>query len=250
MGEMCDSPTTEGRTGWRGWFDLPPKTVRRSVRQWIDLTHTFSVSVPRSALFPPPRFSFFAKMPEKPLNITLMETVVHMGTHVDAPRHFYADGPGMDQIPIERMMGDGVVIRLNKSVNEKIDVEDLSNATPKIEPGDIVAIDTGWSARWGTPEWNKHPYLSLEVAQWLIEQKIKLVAVDTATPDLPFDLRPKDFSFPVHCLLLKESVLIAEQMANLHALSGRRVEFMFCPLSIKDSDGAPARVLARATSPH
>ncbi len=195
-------------------------------------------------------------MPEKPLNITLMETVVHMGTHVDAPRHFYADGPGMDQIPIERMdqipiermMGDGVVIRLNKSVNEKIDVDDLSNAIPKIEPGDIVAIDTGWSARWGTPEWNKHPYLSLEAAQWLIEEKIKLVAVDTATPDLPFDLRPKDFSFPVHCLLLKESVLIAEQMANLHALSGRRVEFMFCPLSIKDSDGAPARVLARNVS--
>jgi hypothetical protein len=48
---MCDSPTTKGRTGWRGWFDLPPKTVRRSVKQWIDLTHTFSVSVPRSALF-------------------------------------------------------------------------------------------------------------------------------------------------------------------------------------------------------
>ncbi len=48
---MCDSPTTKGRTGWRGWFDLPSKTVRRSVKQWIDLTHTFSVSVPRSALF-------------------------------------------------------------------------------------------------------------------------------------------------------------------------------------------------------
>jgi arylformamidase len=36
-----------------------------------------------------------------------METIVHMGTHVDAPRHFYADGPGMDEIPLERMMGEG-----------------------------------------------------------------------------------------------------------------------------------------------
>ena len=184
-------------------------------------------------------------MPEKPLNVTHMETIVHMGTHVDAPRHFYADGPGMDEIPLERMMGEGVVIRLDKSVNEEISVDDLTAAKPAIEHGDIVAIDTGWSARWGTPEWNQHPYLSLEAAQWLVDHKVKLVAVDTATPDLPFDLRPKDFSFPVHCLLLKDGVLISEQIANLHKLAGQRVEFLFCPLSIEGCDGAPARVLAR-----
>jgi kynurenine formamidase len=49
-------------------------------------------------------------------------------------------------------------------------------------------------------------------------------------------------------LLLKEGVLISEQIANLHKLEGRRVEFLFCPLSIEGCDGAPARVLARACS--
>jgi arylformamidase len=146
------------------------------------------------------------------------------------------------------MTGEGVVIRLEKAVNEEIGVDDHAAAKPKIEPGDIVAIDTGWSGRWGTPEWNRHPYLSLEAAQWLVDQKVKLVAVDTATPDLPYDLRPKDFQFPVHCLLLKDGVLISEQIANLHKLGGRRVEFLFCPLSIEGCDGAPARVLARACS--
>src|SRR6266436_3915315 len=90
---MCESPIVKGRTGWRGWFDLPLRTARRTDEQWVDLTHPFSTSVPRSAMFPPPRFSYFAQMPEKPLNVTHMETIVHMGTHVDAPRHFYADGP-------------------------------------------------------------------------------------------------------------------------------------------------------------
>jgi arylformamidase len=242
---MCESPTAKGRTGWRGWFDLPSRTAPHTDEKWVDLTHPFSTSVPRSAMFPPPRFWYFAQMPEKPVNVTHMETIVHMGTHVDAPRHFYADGPGMDEIPLERMMGEGVVIRLDKSVNEEISVDDLTAAKPAIEHGDIVAIDTGWSARWGTPEWNQHPYLSLEAAQWLVDHKVKLVAVDTATPDLPFDLRPKDFSFPVHCLLLKDGVLISEQIANLHKLAGQRVEFLFCPLSIEGCDGAPARVLAR-----
>ena len=160
---MCESPTIKGRTGWRGWMSLPSKTARKGDENWIDLTHPFSPSVPRSALFPPPRFSYFAQMPERPLNVTHMETIVHMGTHVDAPRHFYADGPGMDEIPLERMMGEGVVIHLDKSVNDEIGVDDLVAAKPTIEPGDVVAIDTGWSARWGAPEWNQHPYLSLKL---------------------------------------------------------------------------------------
>jgi len=242
---MCEGPIVNGRTGWRGWFDLPSRDAGHTDEPWIDLTYPFSTAVPRSAMFPPPRFSYFAQMPQKPLNVTYVETIVHIGTHVDAPRHFYADGPGMNEIPLQRMMGEGVVIRLDKSVNEEISVDDLASSTPKIEHGDIVAIDSGWGARWDTAEWNRHPYLSLEAAQWLVDHKVKLVAVDTATPDLPFDLRPTDFSFPIHCLLLKEGVLISEQIANLHTLTARRVEFLFCPLPIKDCDGAPARVLAR-----
>src|SRR5260370_1181359 len=96
----------------------------------------------------------------------------------------------MNEIPLERMMGEGVVRRLDKSVNEEISVDDLTAAKPAIEHDDIVAIDTGWSARWGTPEWNQHPYLSMEAAQWLIEHRVKLVAGDTATRDFPFALRP------------------------------------------------------------
>ncbi len=80
----------------------------------------------------------------------------------------------------------------------------------------------------------------------MIDEQMKHAAVDTINPDLPFDLRPDDFSFPVHCALLKQGVLIAEQVANLEALSGRRAEFLFCALPIEDCDGSPARVLARA----
>jgi arylformamidase len=159
---MCESPTIRGRTGWRGWSELPTRTIQKTDEKWVDLTYPFSISVPRSAAFPPPKFSSFAQMPERPLNVTQMETIVHMGTHVDAPRHFYVDGPGMDEIPLERMTGEGVVIRLEKAVNEESGVDDLAAAKPRIEPGDIVAIDTGWGGNWGTPEWNRHPYFHLK----------------------------------------------------------------------------------------
>jgi arylformamidase len=187
-------------------------------------------------------------MPDKPLNVTRMDTIVHMGTHVDAPRHFFLDGPSMEAIPLERMMGRGVVLRMEKPAYGVIEPSDLERASPRIEPGDIVAIDTGWSARWGTPAWDQQPCLSQEAARWLLEKRVKMVAVDTPTPDIPLDRRPPDFNWPVHRTLLAHGILIAEQLANLARLADRRVEFVFAPLPIAGSDGSPARVIARAVA--
>jgi kynurenine formamidase len=184
-------------------------------------------------------------MPADPLNITRMEMVVHVGTHVDAPRHFLLDGPPMETVPLDRLMGPGVVVRLDQPVNGIIDATDLERAEPRVEPGDIVAIDTGWAERWGTPEWDHQPSLSIAAAYWLVERRVRLLAVDTPTPDLSIARRPPDFAWPIHHLLLGHGVLIAEQLANLRSLSGRRVEFLFAPLPIVGSDGSPARVLAR-----
>jgi kynurenine formamidase len=154
----------------------------------------------------------------------------------------------MDAIPLDRLMGQGVVICLDLSPCDAITQEQLAAATPEIEPGDIVAIETGWATRWEGPDWARHPYLSAEATDWLVDKRVKLVAVDTITPDLPYDLRSDGFDFPVHRALLQQGILIAEQIANLEALHGKRVEFIFGALSIDDCDGAPARVLGRAVA--
>jgi len=242
---MCEAPSNGARTGWMGWPEAISRQPSRPKGPWVDLTHSFSRDVPRSALFPPPSLSYFAQMPRKPLNISQLETVVHVGTHVDAPCHFYSDGPGMDGVPLDRLMGEGVVAMIDKPLFGAIEVGDLEGVHPPIQEGDILAIYTGWVSHWGTPEWNRHPYLSMEAANWCVDKKIKLLAVDTATPDLAYDRREADFGFPVHCELLRHGVLIAEQLANLETLAGERVEFMFCPIPIADCDGAPARVLGR-----
>ncbi|MDX1401283.1 MAG: cyclase family protein [Kiloniellales bacterium] len=245
---MCEAPSKGARTGWAGWLDAPSRPASRPNGPWVDLTYSFSRDVPRSALFPPPSLSYFAKMPDKPLNISRLETVVHVGTHVDAPRHFYSDGPGMDNVPLDRMMGEGVVAKITKPPFGAIEARDLEAVDPQIEEGDILALCTGWSKHWGKPDWNRHPHLSMDAAEWCVEKRIKLVAVDTATPDLAYDRRSGDFGFPIHCELLKHGILIAEQLANLESLAGERVEFMFCPIPLADCDGAPARVLARSVA--
>ena len=181
---MCDSPG-EARTGWIGWLDAPSTLVSAPNGPWIDLTYSFSENVPRVCPVSTAVAQFFAQMPHQTLNVSRLETIVHVGTHVDSPRHFYADGPGMDQVPLDRLTGEGVVVRIDKPPFGAIEPEDLEAASPQIRAGDIVAICTGWSDRWGGPDWNRHPYISTDAADWLVHKKIKLLAVDTARRTSP-----------------------------------------------------------------
>jgi len=81
---------------------------------------------------------------------TELSMVVHAGTHVDSPRHYFLDGSVFEEIPLDRLYGPGVVRHLPKKPDEVIQAAELERARPLVLPGDILAIDTGWSTRFGT----------------------------------------------------------------------------------------------------
>jgi len=243
---MCDPTETAPGTGWRGWNTSDTSRPARATGDWIDLTWPLSPSVPRISSFPPPRIERIASIPEEPLNITELSMIVHIGTHVDSPRHFFNDGPALEDVPLTRLMGTGVVWRIDKPLDGMIEPEDFERARPSLEPGDILLLDTGITHYVGTPDYDRHAALSVAAAEWLVDKKIKLLAVDIPTPDIPIHKRPQGFDWPVHHTLLRDGVLISEQVANARSLVGRRAEFLFLPLNIVGGDGAPARVLGRA----
>jgi len=243
---MCDPTETAPGTGWRGWNPSDTSRPARATGDWIDLTWPLSPSVPRISSFPPPRIKRIARIPEEPLNITELSMIVHIGTHVDSPRHFFNDGPALEDVPLARLMGTGVVWRIDKPLDGMIEAEDFERARPSLAPGDILLLDTGVAEYVGTPDYDRHPALSVAAAEWLVDKGIKLLAVDTPTPDVPVHKRPRGFDWPVHHALLRDGVLISEQVANARSLAGRRAEFLFLPLNVVGGDGAPARVLGRA----
>ncbi|MGH3136467.1 MAG: cyclase family protein [Gaiellaceae bacterium] len=243
---MCDPTSAAPGTGWRGWNTSDSSRPARAVGDWIDLTWPLSPTVPRMSSFPPPRIERIASIPEEPLNITELSMIVHIGTHVDSPRHFFSDGPALEDVPLARLLGTGVVWRIDEPQDGMIEPEDLERMRPLLEPGDILLLDTGIAPHVGTPDYDRHAALTVAAAEWLVAKSIKLLAVDTPTPDIPVHKRRQGFDWPVHRTLLRDGVLISEQVANAHALAGCRAELMFLPLNIVGGDGAPARVLGRA----
>ena len=241
---MCETVANKV-PGWKGWLDVPAPKISGAAGGWIDLSHRITEELSRIPSFPQPKIHRIWEIPGHPANVTEVQMVVHHGTHLDAPRHFIADGPAMDEVPLERLYGPGVVWRFDKGDDGVIDVADLERATPRLRPGDIVLLDTGRAAHINTNRYLRHASLTGEAAAWLVKQGAKLVGIDAATPDLPPGNRPADFAFPVHYTLLSRGILIAEHVTNLAALAGKRAEIMFLGLNIAGSDGAPVRPVAR-----
>jgi kynurenine formamidase len=241
---MCET-VTDKVPGWKGWLDLPAPKISGASGRWIDLSHRLTEELSRIPSFPQPRIRQITRIPEHRANVTEVRMVVHHGTHLDAPRHFIADGPTMDEVPLERLYGAGVVWQIDAPDRGVINVADLERASPRLRPGDIVLIDTGRARHVNTDRYMQHACLTGEAAAWLVQQGAKVVGVDFATPDLAAHLRPPDFAFPVHYTLLSQGVLIAEHVTGLGALAGHRAEIMFLGLNIAGSDGAPVRAVAR-----
>ncbi|MBA4788101.1 MAG: cyclase family protein [Rhizobiales bacterium] len=241
---MCEACVTT-TSGWRGFLELPPPRPLVATGDWLSLSHPVSAAMPCASIFPKPSITQIRAVPQDPFNVTEIRMVSHAGTHVDSPRHYFNDAPGFEGIPPERLCGRGVVWHLPQPPDGVIGVGELQRARPVLEPGDILAIDTGWAARVGTTLYERHPSLSVEAARWLVAQRIKLLACDFATPDLVYHLRRPGFDWPVHRALLGHGILVCEHLTGHAVLAGRRAEFVFGALDIVEGDGAPARVLAR-----
>lgn len=114
-------------------------------------------------------------------------TVMHTGTHMNAPIHLIQRGADLASIPPDRFFGNGVVLNIPKQPYAVITAKDLESATPAVRPGDIVVIVTGWHHKYADAlaYYGESPGLSKDAAEWLVQKDCKLVAADTPQIDHP-----------------------------------------------------------------
>jgi kynurenine formamidase len=214
--------------------------------EWHDLSQEFYDGMPHSSVHPTPSLETLSCVEEETFNVQEFTAVTHVCTHVDAPRHFLADGATIDEIDLSTFAGEGVVVDVSREEATEITLEEFEAAPGEVREGDIVLVYTGWGERYGAPDYEPHPWLSTPLAEWLVERDVKLVGLDVITPDLTGPYREEGWTeYPVHRTLLGNGVLIAEHLGGLGAVAGRRLDVYAFPLKIRGGDGAQARFVGR-----
>lgn len=213
--------------------------------EMIDLSRLIYDGMPKIPILPDVHVQRFLSLERgHPLNVTALSLPCHAGTHVDAPIHIVPNGKSIDELPLESFSGNGAVISVKKNGGEEVTAKDLESSGVEVKRGDILMLHTGWDEKFDSPDYNLHPYLSVDAAEWMVKRGIKMFGIDCITVDLPTPLRPKGFDFPVHRTLLANDVLIAENVTNLASIVGKHTRILALPLRIKGSDAGHARIIA------
>jgi kynurenine formamidase len=145
------------------------------------------------------------------------------------------------RIGLDELVGESLVVHLDGLAPRQLyGLAELASALagglPERVPP-IVVVDTGWASRFGTDAALEHPALDPDAAAELLRRGMRVLAVDTLSPD-----PTGGDGFPVHDVVLGGDALIVENLTGLEGLP-ERVRVGLFPLPI-DADGAPVRAVA------
>jgi len=211
--------------------------------KYVDLTLEISNKVPIFPGSPSPQFLQWSTLKDDKYNLELLFLSSHTGTHLDAPYHFTENGVKIHQIPITRLIGKTLLIKIKKLKNQEITKKDLlefERKHGKIKEHVSVIFFTDWQKNSKKKFFfTNNPGLSKSASKYLISKKINLVGIDSPSIDLG-----KDPFFSAHKILSENNILIVENLINLEKIPGTTFDFIILPLKIKDATGSPVRAIA------
>lgn len=170
-------------------------------------------------------------------NLTRMDISAHTGTHVDAPRHFLDDGPAVDEMPLDALIGPARVVGIRDP--RAITAAELRRH--RIRRGERVLFRTRNSER----PWPARPFtrrfvaVAPDAAKLLAARGVSTVGVDYLSVGV---LGPEGHE--VHRILGRAGICVIEGL-RLAGVRPGRYDLCCLPLRIPDGDGAPARAALR-----
>lgn len=214
----------------------------------VDLSRPLEQGMPHARTIPAAEFTEVRTWDEHKMRAMRLDMPTHIGTHLDAPSHFVEDGATIDELPVSTLVGRAYCAQVPRHGPEPVSASDIRSALAAghvtLERGDALLIRTGWDERYAEPDYvDRHAYLSVDAAVWAADAGLRLVGVDTITPEYPMGLRPPGYAHDVHGVLLGAGTLIVENLV-LREIPDRWVTLFVGALAVRRGDGAPARVLA------
>ena len=167
-------------------------------------------------------------------NLTHLSLGAHTGTHVDAPAHFIDGAATLDEIPLDRMVGEARVLDLRG----RAEIDAAALGPHDVGRGEIVLFKTDNSALWSRPGFEEgFTYLTRDAAEHLAACEVKTVGIDYLSVE-----RFGSTGFEVHKILLGKGILIIEGL-DLREVGAGTYLLACLPLNLHGVDGAPARAV-------
>jgi len=169
-------------------------------------------------------------------NETSIDMNVHIGTHIDAPRHFIFSGKTIDQMALDAFIGTTFVAYLPKV--KTISSADLEKVRiPKSVKRILFKTSNSllWEKRVSKFE-KEYVGITPDAAMWLSKRNFKLVGVDYLSV-AKFDEAPE-----VHKILLKKGIALLEGI-NLSGVRPGKYELICLPIKIAGLEASSTRAV-------
>lgn len=214
------------------------------IRRVVDLSLPIDAGTQVYPGDPEVRFRVAATIETEGFNLLAVEMGSQSGTNCDAPYHFLASGPRIDEVALTRFVGPGVVIDVRgKEPRSAIDAADVEPYLESVGPGSIVLFHTGWPAHYGTTSYFDHPFLGADACITLLQRGVRTFCLDTQNIDETPDADHPGVGFPVHLLIAEAGGIVVENLTGLEQIDFDPLITVF-PLRLTGADGSPTRAVA------
>ena len=183
-----------------------------------------------------------------------MECNLHSFTHVDSLLHFSPGSLPIEQVPLDKFMGEAAIVDLSHlGKNESVTAGDLEKHGQHVKADDIVLLRTDWPLKYDIMSrdfWGKAPYTERDACEWLIKRKVKTVGFDyPADYAIRYEVTDpqheyKIEEFTTHVILFPAGIYHVDYLCNLHLITKKRVQFMALPIPLQGAEGSPVRAIA------
>jgi len=118
----------------------------------------------------------------------------HLGTHIDAPYHYFVDGETLDDFPLDFFYGKAACLDLTDCLPSEAEnsfgrpvslkIDDLFLFESVVESVDFLFLRTNWASKFGRPDfYSNFPSLSPEVCE-MLDDYANLRILGLETPSL------------------------------------------------------------------
>jgi arylformamidase len=167
--------------------------------------------------------------------VSRVEFGSHTGTHVDAPKHFFDNGAGVDQLPLDVLMGPA---RLVEFAPDVLAITEAALREHDLAGCERLLMRTRNSGFIRAKEFVRdYTYLAPDGAAYLAGLGVRLVGIDCLSIEQFHSGHHR-----THRTLLEQSIVIIEGL-DLSAVAAGEYQLVCLPLRLAGLDGAPARAV-------